>query len=101
MFLVNLEQVVKKEKCRTIECYKKGIEELKKGNYDKETPEHLYIRELPKNAFEAVTKENLQNYQIKPKYGRKSVLIKLLTLFDYSSDEMEKFVAAVKIFLLT
>ena len=29
MFLVNLEQVVKKEKCRTIECYKKGIEELK------------------------------------------------------------------------
>ena len=75
--------------------------EVKNGNYDKETPESLYICELPKNVFEAATKGNLQTYQIKSKYGRKSVLLKILMLFDYWSNEIEKFVVAVKSFLLT
>ena len=34
-------------------------------------------------------------------YGRKAVLIKLLTLFSYWTNQMEKLIAAVKIFLLT
>ena len=57
--------------------------------------------DLPKNVFEAATKENLQTYQRKSKCGRKPVLKKLLTLFNYLSNEMEKLIAAFKIFLLT
>ena len=36
-----------------------------------------------KAPFEAATKENLRTYQRKSKYGRKPVLIKLLTFFNY------------------
>ena len=54
----------------------------------------------PNNFFEPATKENL-TYQRKSKYERKTVLIKLLTLFNYWSNEMEKLIADVKIFLFT
>ena len=54
-----------------------------------------------KELFEPATKENLQTCQRKSKYGRKPVLIKLSTLFSYWSNQMEKPIAAVKIFLLT
>ena len=57
--------------------------------------------DLPKNFFEAVTKEKPQTYQRKSRYERKPVLIKLLTLCNYWSNQMEKLIAAVKIFLLT
>ena len=57
--------------------------------------------DLTKNVFEAAVKENLLTYQRKVKYGRKPVVIKLLTLFNYWSNQMEKLIAAVKIFLLT
>ena len=63
----------------------------------------LYICDVQKNIFEAATersKENLRTYQRKTRYERKPVLIKLLTLFSYWSNLMEKFIAAVKIFLL-
>ena len=40
-----------------------------------------------KEFFEAATKENLLTYQGKSKYGRKQVLIKLLTLFNYWSNQ--------------
>ena len=33
----------------------------------------LYICDLPKNLLETATKENLQTYQKKSKYGRKCV----------------------------
>ena len=58
------------------------------------------ICDIPKNFLEAATKENLRNYQRKSRYERKPVLIKLLTLFSYWSNQMEKLTAAVKIFLL-
>ena len=61
----------------------------------------LYICDLPNNFFEAATKENLQTYQRKSIYRRKPVMMKLLTLFNYLSNQMEKLTAAVKIFLLT
>ena len=61
----------------------------------------LYIFDLPNNFFEAATKENLQTYQRKSIYRRKPVMMKLLTLFNYLSNQMEKVIAAVKIFLLT
>ena len=61
----------------------------------------LYICDLPNNFFEAATKENLQTYQRKSIYRRKPVMMKLLTLFNYLSNQMEKVIAAVKIFLLT
>ena len=54
-----------------------------------------------KELFEAATKENLQTYQRKSRYGRKPVLIKLSTLFSYWSNQMAKLIAAVKILLLT
>ena len=57
---------------------------------------HIYMR--PNNFFEPATKENL-TYQRKSKYERKTVLIKLLTLFNYWSNQMEKLIADVKIFL--
>ena len=50
---------------------------------------------------EAATKENLRSYQRKSRYERKPVLIKLLTLFNYWLNQIEKFIATVKIFLLT
>ena len=53
-----------------------------------------------KEIFEGATKENLRTYQRKSKYGRESVLVKLLTLFGYWSNQVEKLIAAVKIFLL-
>ena len=62
---------------------------------------YIYIHDLPKNFLEAATKENLRTYQRKSRYERKPVLIKLLTLFNYWSNQMEKLIAAVKIFLLT
>ena len=61
----------------------------------------LYICDLPNNFFEAATKENLQTYQRKSIYRRKPVMMKLLTLFNYLSNQMEKVIAGVKIFLLT
>ena len=61
----------------------------------------LYICDLPNNFFEAATKENFQTYQRKSIYRRKPVMMKLLTLFNYLSNQMEKVIAAVKIFLLT
>ena len=62
---------------------------------------YIYICDLTKNFFEAAIKENLQIYQRKSKYGRKTVLMKLLTLFNYWCNEMEKLIASVKAFLLT
>ena len=44
------------------------------------------------------TKQRFQTYQRKSKYGRKPVLIKLLTLLNYWSNQMEKLNAAVQIF---
>ena len=61
----------------------------------------LYICDLPNNFFEAATKENLQTYQRKSIHRRKPVMMKLLTLFNYLSNQMEKVIAGVKIFLLT
>ena len=52
-------------------------------NRYKETLEMLYIYDLPRYFYEAATKENLQTQQRKSKYGRKPVLIKSLTLFNY------------------
>ena len=57
--------------------------------------------DLTKNVFEAAVKESLLIYQRKFKYGRKPVVIKLLTLFNYWSNQMKKLIAAFKIFLLT
>ena len=57
----------------------------------------------PNNIFEAATKGpkgNLSNNQRNSKYERKSVLIKLLMLFNYCSNQTEKLIAAVKILLL-
>ena len=48
-----------------------------------------------------MTKENLRTYQRKSRYEKKPVLIKLLTLLNYWSNQMEKLIAAVKTFLLT
>ena len=59
-------------------------------NLDAETLESLYVSDLANNVFEAATKENLQTYQRKFKYGKKPVLIKLLKLFNYWSNQMEK-----------
>ena len=64
----------------------------------------LFIWDLTNNIFEAATKgpkENLRTYQKKSRYERKSVLIKLLALFNYWSNQMEKITASVKTFLLT
>ena len=61
----------------------------------------FYVCDLPKNLFETATKINIRTYQRKSKIGRKPVLIKLLTLFDYWSSQMEKLNAAIQIFLLT
>ena len=64
----------------------------------------FYICDQVNNIFEAATKghtENLTTYQRKFRYERKPLLIKLLTLFNYWSNQMEKLIAAVKIFLLT
>ena len=47
---------------------------------------YIYICDLKKNIFEAAIKENLRTYQRLFKYGRKSVLIKLLTLLNYWSN---------------
>ena len=69
-------------------------------NHDKETLERLYVCDLQKNFYEVATKENPQTYQRRSKCGRKPVLIKLLTLFNYLSNQMEKLTAAVKISLL-
>ena len=60
----------------------------------------LQICDLPTTFSEAATKENLQTFQRKSKYERKSVLIMLLTLFSYWHNHMEKLIAPVKIFLL-
>ena len=60
----------------------------------------MYMQHM-KNVFEAATKENHQTHHRKSRYERKPVLIKLLTLFNYWSNQMEKSIAAVKIFLLT
>ena len=46
----------------------------------------LYIYDPPMNFLKIATKENLQTRQRKSKYGRKRVLIKLLTLFNYWSN---------------
>ena len=54
-----------------------------------------------KELWEAAMKESLPTYQRKSRYERKPVLIKLLTLFNYWFNQMEKLIAAVKIFLLT
>ena len=62
---------------------------------------YIYICNLSKNFFETVTKENPRTYQRKSKYGSKPVLIKLLMLFNYWSNQMEKLFATVKIFLHT
>ena len=70
-------------------------------NNDKYTPEALHICDLSENISEAATKENLQTYQRKSNYGRTPVLIKLLTLLDYWSNQMEKLIAAIKIFIRT
>ena len=61
----------------------------------------FYVCDLPKNFFEAAIKINIRTYQRKSKNGRKPVLIKLLMLFDYWSNQIEKLNAAVQIFLLT
>ena len=39
-------------------------------NHDKETLETLCTCDLPKTFFEAATKENLQGYKRKSKYGK-------------------------------
>ena len=59
----------------------------------------LYICNQPDNIFEIATKgpkENLPTYQRKSRYEIKPVLIKLLTLFNYWFNQMEKPIAAVK-----
>ena len=64
----------------------------------------LFIWDLTNNIFEGATKgpkENLRTYQKKSRYERKPVLIKLLALFNYWSNQMEKITASVKTFLLT
>ena len=66
-----------------------------------ETLETLYLYDLPKNVFEAATKENIQTQERKSKYERKPVLIKVLALFNYWCNQMEKFIATVKMFLVT
>ena len=58
----------------------------------------LCICDLTNNFFEEATKENLLTYQRKSNYERKPVLIKLLTLFNYWSNQMERLIAAVKCF---
>ena len=50
----------------------KNWSKLKK-NHDKETPKTFSICDLLKDFFEAAPKENLRNYQRKPKHCRKSV----------------------------
>ena len=58
--------------------------------------------DLPKNFFEAVTKKPSKlpkKTQILKKICE-FLLITLLTLVDYWSNQMEKLIAAVKIFLL-
>ena len=60
------------------------------------------MRGLPKNFFEAATKERKSsNLPKKTQIWKRPMLIKLLTLFSYWSNQMEKLIAAVKIFLLT
>ena len=53
--------------------------------------------------FEAVTKRKPLSLQKKTEILKKTcvLLIKLLTLFNYWSNQMEKLIAVVKIFLLT
>ena len=53
-----------------------------------------------KELWEAAMKESLPTYQRKSRYERKPVLMKLLS-FNYWFNQMEKLIAAVKIFLLT
>ena len=61
---------------------------------------YIYICRLPKNFFEAATKENIRTYQKKSKYGRKPLFINLLKFSNYGSNQVKKLIAAVKIFLL-
>ena len=56
----------------------------------------LYISNLPNNISAAATKgpkENLRTYQRKSRYERRPVLIKLVTLFNYWTNHMEKLIA--------
>ena len=67
----------------------------------KKTLVTLYTCDLPKNFLEAATKKNFRIYQRKSRYERKIMLIKLSRLFNYWSNQIEKLIAAVKIFLFT
>ena len=53
-----------------------------------------------KEIFEGATKENLRTYQRKSKYEREPVLAKLLTLFGYWSNQVEKLIALVYRFII-
>ena len=69
------------------------------------TKKHLKtfnICDLPKYFVKQLLKETLRTYQKTPEILKKTcvLLIKLLTLFNYWSNQMEKVIAAVNIFLL-
>ena len=68
-------------------------------NHYKETPETLHICDLTRSFFETATKENLRANQGKYKYDRKTV-DKLLT-FNYWSNQTEKYIVTIKMFLQT
>ena len=77
MGLADLEQVVLKEKCRTNRMiWEKKI--MVKKYYNRYT-----YPNLAENVFEAAPKENLETYQRKCNYGRKTLLINLSTLFNH------------------
>ena len=57
------------------------------------TAKEQFLKQLLKTIFEPAKKN--------PNMVEKHVLIKLMTLFNYWSNQMEKLIAAVKIFLLT
>ena len=70
--------------------------------YDKETRETFNICDIPKNFFEAATKETFKPAKktLSIKVNLRFLIIKLLML-NYWPKQMEKLTAAVKIFLFT
>ena len=61
---------------------------------------NVYICDLPRNFSEAVTKENLQ-FTKKIQIWNKACPDKSLMWFNYWFNQMEKHIAAAKIFWLT
>ena len=77
------------------------MEWYKKSKEVKETPEFFNICNLPNNFFEKATKKAFkltkENQNIEE---NRVLLIKLLMLFNFWFNQMEKLIAAVKFFLL-